>query len=74
MILNRIGDFSLLISIFLIFVNFKALDYSTVAALSLFLKTSSIQFFTFKFDSLTIIGIFMFVGAVGKSAQLGLHT
>ena len=74
MLLNRIGDFSLLIGIFLIFVNFKALDYSTVAALTPFLKNFSIQIFIFNIDTLTIIGVFIFIGAVGKSAQLGLHT
>jgi NADH:ubiquinone oxidoreductase subunit 5 (subunit L)/multisubunit Na+/H+ antiporter MnhA subunit len=74
MLLNRIGDFSLLIGIFLIFVNFKSLDYSTVAALVPFFKNFSIQIFTFKINSLVIIGFFIFIGAVGKSAQLGLHT
>jgi len=33
MILNRIGDFALLMAIFLIFVNFKALDYATISVL-----------------------------------------
>jgi NADH:ubiquinone oxidoreductase subunit 5 (subunit L)/multisubunit Na+/H+ antiporter MnhA subunit len=34
MILNRIGDFSLLMGIMLIFVNYKAVDYATVASLT----------------------------------------
>jgi NADH:ubiquinone oxidoreductase subunit 5 (subunit L)/multisubunit Na+/H+ antiporter MnhA subunit len=36
MILNRIGDFSLLMGIMLIFVNYKAVDYATVASLTPF--------------------------------------
>jgi NADH:ubiquinone oxidoreductase subunit 5 (subunit L)/multisubunit Na+/H+ antiporter MnhA subunit len=74
MILNRIGDFSLLISILLIFINYKSIDYATVAALTPFFKTITINFLNFKVDVLSVIGIFMFIGATGKSAQLILHT
>jgi NADH-ubiquinone oxidoreductase chain 5 len=74
MIINRIGDFSLLIGIFFIFTNFKAVDYATVAALSPFLKTKVISILGIEVNLLAIIGIFLFLGAVGKSAQLGLHT
>lgn len=74
MLLNRIGDFSLLICILLIFLNFKAIDYATVAVLTPFFKATSVNFLNFKADVLTIIGVFMFIGATGKSAQLILHT
>ena len=74
MIINRIGDFSLLIGIFLIFMNYKAIDYATVAVLTPFLKYTSINFLNINLNLLTLIGIFLFLGAVGKSAQLGLHT
>jgi len=74
MLLNRVGDFSLLISVFLIFVHFKAIDYSTVAALTPFLKTSFFNFLNLKINSLEAISFFMFIGAIGKSAQIGLHT
>ena len=74
MILNRIGDFSLLIGIMLIFINFKAVDYATVAILSPFFKTKTINFLTLDIHLLTAIGVFLFIGVIGKSAQLGLHT
>jgi NADH:ubiquinone oxidoreductase subunit 5 (subunit L)/multisubunit Na+/H+ antiporter MnhA subunit len=74
MLLNRIGDFSLLIGIFLIFINFKAIDYCTVGALTPFLKYNYINFLGFKINALEIIGCFIFIGAIGKSAQVGLHT
>ena len=74
MILNRIGDFSLLIGIFLIFINYKAVDYATVAVLTPFFKTKTVNFLNMDVNLLTVIGIFLFIGAVGKSAQLGLHT
>ena len=74
MVLNRIGDFSLLIGIFLIFNYYRSLDYSTVASMTPFLKTDTINFLNFEINLLNLIGLFLFVGAVGKSAQLGLHT
>lgn len=74
MLLNRIGDFSLLIGIILIFVNYKSTDYATIATLTPYLANNTITLMNFKIHSLTFIGIFIFVGAVGKSAQLGLHT
>jgi NADH-ubiquinone oxidoreductase chain 5 len=74
MIMNRIGDFSLLIGIFLIFVYYKSVDYATVAALTPFVQNFKVNFLNINCDLLVLIGIFIFIGAVGKSAQLGLHT
>jgi NADH:ubiquinone oxidoreductase subunit 5 (subunit L)/multisubunit Na+/H+ antiporter MnhA subunit len=74
MILNRIGDFGLIIAIFLIFVNFKAVDYATVAVVAPFFKTTTINFLNMDLNFLSVIGVFLFIGAIGKSAQLGLHT
>src|SRR6478672_6589023 len=74
MLINRIGDFCLLIGIMLIFVYFKAVDYATVAVLSPFFKEKVVNFLSFDVDLLSTICIFLFLGAVGKSAQLGLHT
>lgn len=74
MMMNRVGDFSLLIGLFLIFVNYKALDYATVAVMTPYFADSVINFLNFDLHLLTLIGIFLFLGSVGKSAQLGLHT
>jgi NADH-ubiquinone oxidoreductase chain 5 len=74
MLMNRIGDFCLLMGMLLIFINFKSVDYATVAVLSPFFKSTTVNFLNIDFDLLTLIGVFLFLGAVGKSAQLGLHT
>jgi NADH:ubiquinone oxidoreductase subunit 5 (subunit L)/multisubunit Na+/H+ antiporter MnhA subunit len=74
MILNRIGDFSLLLAILAIFTTYKAVDYSTVALLTPFFKLATIKFLYFEFNLLNTISLLIFIGAVGKSAQLGLHT
>ena len=74
LIVNRIGDFSLSIGIFLTFYTFKSLNYSIIFSLVPLALDNSIYFLNFKLHSLTLISIFFFIGAVGKSAQLGLHT
>ena len=74
MIINRIGDFCLIIAILTMFVNFKAVDYATIASLTPLFKTHSVNFLNMDFNILSLVCIFLFFGAVGKSAQLGLHT
>jgi len=74
MLLNRVGDFSLLMGIVLVFMHYKSTDYAAVAALTPVIASSDVNFLNFKIHSLTLIGVFIFIGAVGKSAQLSLHT
>ena len=63
-IMNRIADLGMLIGIFLIYWNTGTLQYDGAFAAMANLDTST----------LTWIGIFLFVGAMGKSAQFPLHT
>ena len=74
MVLNRIGDFGLVLGILTIFVNFKAVDYATVFSLTPFFSGEIINFLNYDLEILTVVGVFLFIGAIGKSAQLGLHT
>lgn len=74
MIMNRIGDFALSIGIMLIFYIFKSLDFTTVFSLVPFFAQKTIMFFTLETNVLNLICILLFLGAVGKSAQIGLHT
>jgi NADH-ubiquinone oxidoreductase chain 5 len=74
MIVNRIGDFGLALGVFAIFLVFQGVEYSVVFALAPYFYNDLIIFFNYKFDALTLICLFLFVGAVGKSAQIGLHT
>ena len=74
MIMNRIGDFGLVLGILLIFISFKAVDYATVFSLVPVINNTTVCFFNIECHTLTIIGFFLFIGAIGKSAQLGLHT
>ena len=63
-IMNRIGDLGLLLGVILIFVNCGSLNYDEVFAKATSLDTSTI----------TLITILLFVGAIGKSAQIPLYT
>ena len=74
MIVNRIGDFGLALGIFAIYITFNSVEYSTVFALAPYFAHESLMFLGFEFHLLTLVGILLFIGAVGKSAQLGLHT
>lgn len=74
MLVNRVGDFGLALGIMAIFAEFQAVDYSTVFANAPEAIGQTLNFLNFKVNSLTLIAILLFVGAVGKSAQLGLHT
>ena len=74
MVLNRIGDFGLVLGILTIYVNYKALDYATIFSLTPFFADKSFLFLSYNFYVLDVICLLLFVGAIGKSAQLGLHT
>lgn len=73
-IVNRIGDFFLSLGIAIIFYVFKTVDFSTVFALVPLQSTESFNFVAFEVNKITFIGLMLLFGAVGKSAQLGLHT
>jgi NADH-ubiquinone oxidoreductase chain 5 len=74
MLVNRIGDFGLALGIMAIFAEFQAVDYSTVFANAPEALGHHLNFLNFQINSLNLIAILLFIGAVGKSAQLGLHT
>lgn len=74
MVLNRIGDFGLILGILIIFVKYKAVDYATVFAMTPLFVNDNFIFLNTNFNLVDIIGFLLFIGAIGKSAQLGLHT
>jgi len=65
-IMNRIGDLGFLIGIFLIFATFKSISYADVFSKAGTMHSADAPF--------TLITILLFIGAVGKSAQLPLFT
>jgi NADH:ubiquinone oxidoreductase subunit 5 (subunit L)/multisubunit Na+/H+ antiporter MnhA subunit len=74
MIVNRVGDIGLALAMIVAFNEFRALDFATIYSLVPSMIDSTIIFGGFEVHTLTIMGILILIGAVGKSAQLGLHT
>ena len=73
-IVNRFGDFGIYFSLLLIFFFFKSFDFGTVFNLIYLLVGTKLDVLWFSFDKIDLICFFLFLGAIGKSAQLGLHT
>jgi NADH-quinone oxidoreductase subunit L len=74
MIVNKIGDFGLSLGIALIFFSFSSFDFSVIFNVAPLFLNEKFIFMGFSVDKLTLISLLLFVGAVGKSAQIGLHT
>lgn len=74
LIMNRIGDFGLLIGILLIFFYFRSVDFAVVFVLAPYFNLIECCFLGHPLKILSVISFFLFVGSVGKSAQIGLHT
>jgi len=73
-VVNRVGDFGFALGIFAIFMTFGSADFAVVFANVGDYTDQSIHFLGMDLDLLTTICILLFIGAMGKSAQLGLHT
>ena len=74
LIINRIGDFGLSLGIAALFLHFNSLDFPTIFSLVPYLSQETFIFLNLEINKITIISLLIFIGAVGKSAQIGLHT
>lgn len=76
-IVNRVGDVGLALAIAAVFLLTGTVEFDGV--LSKVAEMASVQrpemiFWGYSFDAINLIGVLLFIGAMGKSAQLGLHT
>jgi NADH-quinone oxidoreductase subunit L len=73
-IVNRVGDFGFLLGIAAIYFHFGTLDYAAVFAIAPQLANTTVQIFPgVNWMLMTVICILLFIGAMGKSAQVPLH-
>jgi NADH-quinone oxidoreductase subunit L len=72
-VVNRIGDFGFALGIFATFFLFDSVSYDTIFGLAESKSTATMEVFSGEFHALTVICLLLFFGAMGKSAQLGLH-
>ena len=73
-VVNRVGDFGLALGIFLIFYLFGTLNYSEVFQKVPEIIDKELLFLSIHIKAIDLICILLFIGAMGKSAQIFLHT
>ena len=73
-VVNRVGDLGFMLGIFGIYLVFGTVSIDAILKAAPSMAGSTIGFLWFRADTLTVLCLLLFVGAMGKSAQLGLHT
>ena len=73
-IVNRVGDFGFILGIIAIYSVFGSLYFDEIFSDVEGLHKLSIVMLGFKINVIELIAILLFIGAMGKSAQIGLHT
>ncbi|WP_219892479.1 NADH-quinone oxidoreductase subunit L [Aquisediminimonas profunda] len=73
-VVNRVGDFGFSLGIFGVFLVFGTVSIPAILEAAPGYAGSTIGFLGHRVDTLTLLCILLFIGACGKSAQLGLHT
>jgi NADH:ubiquinone oxidoreductase subunit 5 (subunit L)/multisubunit Na+/H+ antiporter MnhA subunit len=73
MIINRISDVFFILAIVLIFLIFKTSDILVVFNLLPYISKNIIVILNYNINVISLITFFLFIGAIGKSAQIGFH-
>jgi NADH-quinone oxidoreductase subunit L len=73
-VVNRVGDLGFMLGIFGTFLVFGTTSIPAILAAAPTMAGSTIGFLGGRFDTMTVLCVLLFIGAMGKSAQLGLHT
>jgi len=73
-IVNRVGDFGFALGIFGVFLVFRSIDFDTVFAAAKGVAGQKMMFLGGSYDTMTVLCLLLFMGAMGKSAQFLLHT
>ncbi|MGE4219621.1 MAG: NADH-quinone oxidoreductase subunit L, partial [Alphaproteobacteria bacterium] len=73
-LVNRVGDFGFALGIFATFVLFDSVQFDAIFAAVPQHANDTIHFLSWNLPAITVTCLLLFMGAMGKSAQLGLHT
>ena len=73
-VVNRVGDFGFALGILAVYQIFGSIQFDDIFANAALMRDSQIGFLGQALPALEVAGILLFIGAMGKSAQLGLHT
>ena len=72
--MNRFGDFGLLLGFCVIYYQYNTFNYLILLSLVKYYNANIITIFGYEVTMIGLACFFIFVGAIGKSAQIGLHT
>jgi len=72
--MNRIADVFFVLGIIILFITFKTTDYVVIFNLLPYIVDQNVVFLNLYINKINLITFFLFFGAIGKSAQIGLHT
>ena len=70
---NRVADVFLLFGLFMLFWSVGSLEYATVFGKIADMSTYNYLLFGYEVSLVELSALFLFLGAMGKSAQLGFH-
>ncbi len=73
-IVNRVGDFGFALGIFLVFYIFGTVNYDEVFNQVFLYSDNKLNFLGIELNAINLICFLLFIGAMGKSAQIFLHT
>jgi NADH-quinone oxidoreductase subunit L len=73
-VVNRVGDFGFALGIFALFFLVDSVDFDTIFTKVPTLATTNLTFLWTRWNAADLVGVLLFIGASGKSAQLFLHT
>ena len=73
-LVNRVGDFGFALGIFGTYLLFDTIVLDEIFILAPKYVETELTFLWFSADAITVLTMLLFIGAMGKSAQLGLHT
>jgi len=73
-VVNRVGDFGFALGILAVYQIFGSIEFDVIFDNAGLYSATNINFLGYSLPALEVAGILLFIGAMGKSAQLGLHT
>lgn len=73
-LVNRVGDFGFALGIMGVFFTFGSVGFEDIFKAAASGTHTTFSLFGYQVDAITVSCLFLFIGAMGKSAQLGLHT
>lgn len=74
MLVNRVSDFAIVLGLLILFIHFKSVEYSSVFTVLPLITKITFNFINTDYNVIDLVCLFIFIGAMGKSAQLFLHT